>query len=106
MAFLEYFFSIVRILAKDVNDVVCFYFLMGSMPLGLNSNFLLALAKVSDAASLDNFGPIVHSNILFKIITKIIADRFASIASRIVSLNHFGFSKSRNISDYIAAASI
>ena len=45
------------------------------------------------------------SNFLFKIITKILADRLSTIASRIVCPNQFGFIRGRRIHECIAMAS-
>ena len=44
----------------------------------------MKLSKVKEAISMEQFRPIVLSNFRMKIITKILADRLALIAARIV----------------------
>lgn len=63
----------------------------------LNFIFLIFIPKSKEANSIDKFFPIVLGIFLFKVITKIISDRLALIASRIVSLNQFGFIRGRQI---------
>ena len=72
---------------------------------GLNFSFMILIPKVHGANLVDKFKPIVLSNFLFKVITKILADRLSQIASRIISPSQFGFVKGRQISDCIATAS-
>lgn len=79
------------------------FFHTGYMPSGLNSNFLIHIPNVSEANYLDKFCHML--NFLFKIVTKIIDDRLALVASRILSPQQFGFTKRHNISDCIIAAS-
>ena len=45
------------------------------------------------------------SNFIFKVITKIIADRLSLLAPKLVSPSQFGFIKGRHIEDCIVAAS-
>ncbi|KAK2658878.1 hypothetical protein Ddye_005411 [Dipteronia dyeriana] len=47
----------------------------------------------------------LRGNFLFKVITKIIADRLAKICSRIISPNQYGFIRGRQIGDCIVGAS-
>ncbi|KAK3222012.1 hypothetical protein Dsin_009037 [Dipteronia sinensis] len=72
---------------------------------GLNSSFIFLLLKLKDSISIDQFRPTVLSNFLFKISSKIVADRLAQIAARIVSPHQFGFIRDRHIEDCIALAS-
>ena len=53
----------------------------------------------------DQFRPIALGNFLFKVITKILADRLGSISSRIIFENQFGFAKRRTSCDSIVGAS-
>lgn len=75
------------------------------MPLMLNSNYKVLTPKVQDADSVDRFQPIVMANFLFKVVTKILADRLGGIAARIIDSHQFGFVKERHITDSIVVAS-
>ena len=53
--------------------------------LGLNSNFIALISKMKDSITVDQFRLIVLGNFLFKISSKILANRLAQVATRIVS---------------------
>ena len=93
------------IIHKDVSAAVQEFFITGSMPSNLNSNFMVLIPKQESSATLDKFRPIALGNFLFKIITRILADRLNPIASRIISPQQFGFIRGRRIHDCIAIAS-
>ncbi|KAK0570758.1 hypothetical protein LWI29_005954 [Acer saccharum] len=94
-----------EIVGHDVVLAVQDFFHTGRVFPGLNSNFLVLIPKIPNALLIDQFRPIALGNFLFKVITKIIADRLAEICPRIISPNQFGFIKGRQIGDCIAGAS-
>ncbi|KAI9199991.1 hypothetical protein LWI28_001193 [Acer negundo] len=85
----------------DVQD----FFITGVIFPSLNSNFIILLPKLRDSISGDQFRPIVLSNFLFKISSKILANRLARVAARIISPQQFNFIRDRHIEDCIALAS-
>ena len=66
---------------------------------------MVLVPKVADAITINQFRHIILSNFCFKIITKILGDRLANIAIRIMSCNQFGFLKNCQILDCIVGAS-
>ncbi|KAK3193170.1 hypothetical protein Dsin_024480 [Dipteronia sinensis] len=58
-----------------------------------------------DSITIDQFHPIVLGNFFFKVSSKILANRLAQIAARIVSPQQFGFIRDRHVEDCIALAS-
>ena len=66
---------------------------------------MILLPKIYDASRIENFWPIVLSNFIYKIITKLIADHLAKVASRIIAQPQFSFLPGRHIKDCIAIAS-
>ncbi|KAI9160260.1 hypothetical protein LWI28_006684 [Acer negundo] len=62
---------------------------------GLNSSFIVLLPKLRDSISVDQFRPIVLSNFLFKISSKILTDRLARVAAGIISPQQFDFIRDR-----------
>ncbi|KAI9168887.1 hypothetical protein LWI28_003367 [Acer negundo] len=93
------------VISCDVVLAVHDFFITGVIFPGLNSNFIVFLPKLRDSISVEQFRPIVLSNFLFKISSKILADRLAQVAARIISPQHFGFIRDRHIEDCIALAS-
>ncbi|KAK3188144.1 hypothetical protein Dsin_027705 [Dipteronia sinensis] len=58
-----------------------------------------------DSITIDQFRLIVLGNFLFKVSFKILADRLAQIAARIVSPQQFGFIRDQHVEDCIALTS-
>ena len=93
------------VVGSDVVLAVQDFFITGVIFLGLNSSFIILLPKLRESISVDQFRPIVLSNFLFKISSKILADRLARVTSRIISPQQFSFIRDRHIEDCIALAS-
>lgn len=72
---------------------------------GLNSNLVALIPKFARADRIENFRPIALANFQFKIISKVLADRLAKIAQKIISPQQRGFIKGRHISDCICTSS-
>lgn len=58
---------------------------------GVNSNFMVLLPKLENANTIDQFHLIMLNNFLFEIIMKVMANRLAGVANKIISENKFGF---------------
>ncbi|KAK0574172.1 hypothetical protein LWI29_019254 [Acer saccharum] len=94
-----------HVVGRDASLAVQEFFHIGAIFSGLNSNFLVFIPKLKDDISIDQFRPIILSNFLLKISSKIVVDRLAFVAGWIVSLQQFGFIRDRHIEDCIALAS-
>jgi hypothetical protein len=86
--FFQHYWDIVH---KAVVNAVREFFTSGWNLPGYNSNIIVLLPKSPDAISIDQYRPIAMANFKFKIISKIIADRLASIMPSIVSEEQKGF---------------
>jgi len=60
--------------------------------------------KIQGVDSIKDYNPIVVANFKFRIISKILADRLALVAARIISPNQYGFVQGRQIQDCIGIA--
>lgn len=92
------------IVKQEVLSAVEDFFFTGHVSNNLNFDLSL-IPKIKGALSIEAFRPIVLGNFLFKIITKIVADRLGLIASSIFSGNQFAFNLTRQIQDCITLAS-
>lgn len=101
MSFYRTYWEIIK---KEVSDAVVQFFSTGWLPQGFNSNVLVLIPKTDNTNSLDMFPPIALSHFKFKIISKIIATRLATIMPQLVSREQRGFIKGRKIKDCIALA--
>ncbi|KAK3222500.1 hypothetical protein Dsin_009525 [Dipteronia sinensis] len=73
------------VVGSDVVFTVQDFFITGVIFSGLNSNFIVLFPKLKDSISIDQFWPIVLSDFLFKISSKILADRLARVTEMIIS---------------------
>jgi len=71
----------------------------------MNSNMVSLIPKTRGVDSIKDYRLIVVANFKFKIISKILADRLALVAARIISSNQYGFVQGRQIHDCIGIAS-
>ena len=86
-------------------DVVHSFFVSGFIMPEFNSNMMVLIPKTKDADSIDKFRPIIFGNFVYKIISKILADRLAKIVAHIIAPPQFGFIQGRHIEECIAVAS-
>ncbi|GAU28119.1 hypothetical protein TSUD_295560 [Trifolium subterraneum] len=100
--FFQHYWDIVK---EDVLNVVLDFFTTSWILPGFNSNLIALIPKIPDATSIDQFRPITMANFKFKIISKIIVDRLASILPTIVSDEQNGFIHERNIKNCLCVAS-
>ncbi|KAK2653006.1 hypothetical protein Ddye_012862 [Dipteronia dyeriana] len=82
----------------DVVHVVRDFFLT-------KSSFFVLLLKLRNSISIDQFRPIMLSNFLFKISSKILADQLARTVVRVLSPQQFDFIRDHHIEDYITLPS-
>jgi hypothetical protein len=89
----------------DLSNAVLQFFTTSWIMPGFNSNIIALLPKVQNATSIDQFRHITMENFKFKVISKIIADRLASVLPSIIFEEQMGFIHGRNIKDCLCIAS-
>lgn len=92
---------------SDVCKSVLQFFYQNWLLPNLNSNLVVLVPKYPGADKIESFRPIAlaNFNFQFKIISKILADRLAIVASKIISVQQRGFIRGRHITDCICTAS-
>ncbi|XP_019435039.1 PREDICTED: uncharacterized protein LOC109341552 [Lupinus angustifolius] len=75
------------------------------LPPNINSNSVVLIPKYPEADRIEDFRPIALANFQFKIITKVLSDRLALIAPKIISPQQRGFIKERHIHECNCIAS-
>eukprot|EP00253_Pinus_taeda_P035519 PITA_35519 len=76
----------------------------GTILKSINSTFLALIPKVEEAKTPDKFRPIALRNVIYKIISKVIANRLKSILPGIISEEQSGYIEGRQILDNILLA--
>jgi hypothetical protein len=93
------------IIKDDVVNAVLQFFNDGWILPNYNSNTIILIPKIPNADSIEQYRPVAMANFKFKIITKVLADRLATILPSIISKEQRGFIKGRNIKDCICLTS-
>ena len=71
--------------SNEVCNVVSQFFSHGFIEPGLNSSLMILIPKVPGAHHIAKFRPILLSNFIFKIITKILVDCLSVVIAKIIS---------------------
>ncbi|KAK3218998.1 hypothetical protein Dsin_012968 [Dipteronia sinensis] len=93
------------IFGSDVFLAIQDFVITGVIFSGLNSSFIVLFPKLNDSISIDQFQPIVLSNFMFKISSKILDDSLARVVAKISSPQQFRFIRDWHIDDCIALTS-
>lgn len=88
----------------DIVDMVQGFFLGDRLNRAVKSTMLILLPKVDITTTYSDFRPISLSSFVGKIITKILANHFASLLSQVIDEEKYDFVKGRQIHESIALA--
>lgn len=69
------------------------FFIKGFLPKGLNSTILALIPKKEEARMMKDYRPISCCNVLYKVISKIIANGVKGILPKFITLNQSAFIK-------------
>jgi hypothetical protein len=95
------FYDFYDLVGVDILEMVEESMKKGRVFGALNATFLSLIPKSDNPGSFRDFRPTTLCNLVYKIITKIIAKRIKSTLSFGVSKEQFGFLKGRQITDAI-----
>lgn len=68
-------------------------FLKGFLPKGINSTILALIPKKDDAQEMRDYRPISCCNVMYKVISKILANRIKGLLPKFIAPNQSGFFK-------------
>lgn len=80
-------------------------FRYGLLPKGVNSTILALIHKRTDSLEMKDYRPIACCNVLYKVVSKILANRLKLVLSRIISTNQSAFIKGRLLMENMLLAS-
>lgn len=101
---IEFYIAFFEILGEDLLKIVETCRRNGTISSAFKSTFIALIPKLDNPSSYNDFRPISHCNCLYKIISKIIANRLKTILSRQISSEQFAFLHHRQIHEAIATA--
>ncbi|KAM6565848.1 uncharacterized protein LOC133031191 [Cannabis sativa] len=93
-----------EIVNSDVVNQVCQFFANGSIPDGLNDTNIVLIPKKKQPTSMGDLRPISLCNVLYKIVSKVLASRLKEVLPQIISSNQLAFISNRLITDNIMIA--
>ncbi|GAU27978.1 hypothetical protein TSUD_373730 [Trifolium subterraneum] len=101
LAFFRDFWDVVKI---DLLNFFAEFHRNGKITKGLNSTFIALIPKVESLQRVADFRPIALVSSVYKILSKVLANRLRTVVGSVVSMNQFAFIKSRQILDGILIA--
>ena len=82
-------------IAHDFTVAIQSVFMKSFLPKGINSTVLALIPKKTKALEMKDYRPIACCNVLYKVVSKIIANRLKPLLPRIISANQFAFIQGR-----------
>ncbi|GJW39889.1 RNA-directed DNA polymerase, eukaryota, partial [Tanacetum coccineum] len=95
----EFFRRYWEFIRPDFCDAVEYFFVNGSFSKGCNSSFIALIPKVPDAKFVNDYRPISLIGSVYKVVTKIMANRLALVIADIISETQSAFVAERQIFD-------
>lgn len=88
----------------DISQVVLSSLNLGSWLKSINHTFIILIPKVQNPEQVTDFRPISLCNVIYKIVSKIIANRLKPLLNSIISKAQSAFTADRLITDNILIA--
>lgn len=101
----EFFKTTWSVLAHDFTVAVQSVLKFGFLPKEVNSTILALIPKKLDSLEMRDYRLIACCNILYKVVSKILANRLKELLPRIISENQFAFVKGRLLMENVLLAS-
>lgn len=100
----EFFKAAWPIIGKECEVAVESFFRYGFLPKGLNSTILALIPKKEEAKVMKDYRPISCCNVLYKVISKILANRLKGILHRFIVSNQSAFVRGRLLMENLLLA--
>eukprot|EP00253_Pinus_taeda_P018415 PITA_18415 len=101
---IEFYLAFFEQIGQDLLSVIEECKISGSLYHAINSTFIALIPKTDSPSSFDDFRPVSLCNVLYKIISKIIANRLRPILSTHIAPHQFAFLEDRQIHEAIGSS--
>lgn len=91
----EFYKSAWPIIGKDFTTAVQSFFIYGFMPRGVNATILSLIPKRTDPETMKDYRPIACCNMLYKVVSKLLANRLKELLPELIEPNQTAFIKDR-----------
>lgn len=92
------------IIGKDFIIAIQSFFLYGFLPKSINSTLLYLVPKTTTAERMSDFRPIAYCNVVYKVISRIIARRIKATLPEAIELNQCAFIEGRFLLENVLLA--
>ncbi|KAL0890312.1 hypothetical protein Bca101_014295 [Brassica carinata] len=100
----EFFKGAWGVIGADIIVAIQSFFIKGFLPKGLNSTILALIPKKEEAKMMKDYRPISCCNVLYKVISKIIANRLKLILPKCITWNQSAFIQDRLLMENVLLA--
>ena len=100
----EFFKETWSIVGNDFVVAIQSFFKTGFLPKGVNSTILALIPKKKEVAFMKDYRPISCCNVLYKVISKLLANRLKTILPKFISANQSTFVKDRLLMENLLLA--
>lgn len=101
----EFFKASWTVIGRDFVTAIQSFFDKGFLPKGINSTILALIPKKNDAIFMKDYRPISCCNVIYKVISKLLANRMKGLLPLFISLNQSAFVKDRLLMENVLLAS-
>nr|GEY08285.1 RNA-directed DNA polymerase, eukaryota, reverse transcriptase zinc-binding domain protein [Tanacetum cinerariifolium] len=95
----EFFKKYWDVVGPDFCEAIEYFFTSGGFSKGCNSSFVTLIPKIIDAKFVNDFRPISLIGCVYKVVTKVLANRLVSVIEDLVSDTQSAFVAGRQILD-------
>lgn len=100
----EFYKSVWHIIGKDFTIAIQSFFIMGFLPKMINSTILPLIPKRKEEKEMKDYRPISCCNVIYKVISKLLANRLKSILPEMIAPNQTAFIKDRLLMENLRLA--
>jgi len=93
-----------EIIGKDVVKAILFFQSSGYLPRGCNASFITLVPKKANPSELNEYRPISLVGCIYKILSKVLANRLSKVLPSVIDVNQFAFLEGRGLLDNVLVA--
>lgn len=101
----EFFVAAWKVIGQDFITAIQSFFLFGFLPSGINATILSLIPKTENAEKMKDFRPIACCNLMYKVISKVLANRLRLIFPDAIEPNQSAFITGRLLLENVLLAS-